>query len=142
MLYHIHELQHLALSPYRAWLHGCRVALAPWRSQPMVRPFAAGVELAERLTRRYGKPEFAIFEVDVPDGCDEHAPTTVRVREQVVDETPLCTLLHFAKDGVANQPKVLLVAPLVRPLRDAAARYRRSHAARTRRLHHRLDRRA
>ena len=106
MLYHFHELQHLALSPYRAWLRASRAALAPWHSQPMVRTFAAGLEVAERLTRRYGKPEFGIHSVEVGD------QKTVPVHEEVIDETPFCSLLHFAKAGVSNQPKVLIVAPL------------------------------
>ena len=105
MLYKIHELQHMALSPYRAWLHASRTALAPWRGMPMVRPFAAGLEVAERLTRRYGKPEFGLTHATV-------AGESVRVREDVIDETPFCSLLHFVKEGVKDQPKVLLVAPL------------------------------
>lgn len=105
MLYHFHELQHMALSPYRAWLRASRAALAPWHSQPMVRTFAAGLEVAERLTRRYGKPEFGFHSVEVGD-------QTVAVHEEVIDETPFCSLLHFAKTGVRNQPKVLIVAPL------------------------------
>lgn len=106
MLYHFHELQHMALSPYRAWLRASRAALAPWHSQPMVRTFAAGLEVAERLTRRYGKPEFGIHSVEVGDH------KSVPVHEEVIDETPFCSLLHFAKPGVSNQPKVLIVAPL------------------------------
>lgn len=105
MLYYVHELQHLALSPYRAWLHASRAALAPWRYAPLVRPVAAGLEMAERLTRRYGKPEFGIDEVEA-DG------RRVRVFEEIADETPFCNLLHFKKEGVENQPKVLIVAPL------------------------------
>lgn len=111
MLYKIHEWQHLALSPYRAWLHASRAALAPWRSQPLVRPLAASLEVAERLTRRYGKPEFGILETQI---AGKKGSKTVPVREVVVDETPFCNLLHFAKDTPKplNQAKVLIVAPL------------------------------
>ena len=105
MLYHFHEFQHLALSPYRAWLSASRAAMAPLQHTPYGRPMVAGLELAERLTRRYGKPEFGIHHVNV-DGKPVH------VREQIVDETPFCDLLHFAKDGVSDQPKVLLVSPV------------------------------
>lgn len=120
MLYQFHELQHLALSPYRAWLHATRVALAPWRYQPLVRPVAASLEVAERLTRRYGKPEFGITHVVVPQkgttagktGGKKAQSKTVRVREVVADEQPFCNLLHFQKEGVKGQPKVLIVAPL------------------------------
>lgn len=109
MLYHIHELHHLMLSPYRAWLHASRAALSPWTSQPGVRPLAAGLELAERMTRRYGKPEFGITECAV---TVKKTVKTVRVQKEIADETPFCTLLHFVKEGVSGQPKVLLVAPL------------------------------
>ncbi|HEY9163338.1 MAG TPA: polyhydroxyalkanoate depolymerase [Magnetovibrio sp.] len=109
MLYQLHELQHLMLSPYRAWLHASRAALAPWVAQPGIRPLAAGLELAERMTRRYGKPEFGIASCEVPH---KKKTKTVRVREEIIDETPFCTLLNFAKEDVSGQPKVLLVAPL------------------------------
>jgi poly(3-hydroxybutyrate) depolymerase len=115
MLYQFHEFQHLAISPYRAWLQAGQAALAPWRAQPAMRPVIAGMELAERLTRRYGKPEFGILETTVQG---KHGPLSVPVHERVVDETPFCTLLHFAKADAAedlnlgSQPKVLLVAPL------------------------------
>ena len=125
MLYQFHELQHLALSPYRAWLHAARVAVAPWRYQPFMRPFAASLEVAERLTRRYGKPEFGISHVEVPlqpakgnaktkakAKAKAGATQKARVRETVAHEHPFCNLLHFKKDGISGQPKVLIVAPL------------------------------
>ncbi len=79
--------------------------MTPFQHMPYGRPMAAGLEMAERLTRRYGKPEFGIRHVKV-DG------EPVRVREEVVDETAFCDLIHFKKDGVSGQPKVLMVAPL------------------------------
>jgi poly(3-hydroxybutyrate) depolymerase len=111
MLYKLHEFQHMALSPYRAWLHASRTALAPWRGQPFMRPLAASLEVAERLTRRYSKPEFAITRTEVEG---KKGLETRRVHEVVIDETPFCDLVHFFKEGMsdAKQPKVLLVAPL------------------------------
>lgn len=105
MLYHFHEMHHLALSPYRAWLNASRAALTPFQHTPYGRPVVAGLELAERLTRRYGKPEFGIRHVKVNG-------EPARVREDIVLETPFCNLLHFHKEGVSGQPKVLLAAPL------------------------------
>lgn len=105
MLYQFHEFQHLALSPYRAWLNASRTALSPLKNTQYGRHLTAGLEVAERLTRRYGKPEFGIRHVNV-DG------KPVRVREEVADETAFCNLLHFKKDGISGQPKVLLAAPL------------------------------
>ena len=109
MLYHIHELQHLALSPYRVWLNASRAAMTPFQHTPYGRPMVAGLELAERLTRRYGKPEFGISSVVVPGHNDGKE---VQIHEVIVDETPFCDLLHFSKEGVSGQPKVLLVSPV------------------------------
>jgi poly(3-hydroxybutyrate) depolymerase len=50
-------------------------------------------------------PPFGISEVDV-------AGETVPVVEEVVLATPFCRLLHFKKEGIAGQPKLLMVAPL------------------------------
>ena len=105
MLYHFHEMQHLALSPYRAWLKASRAAVKPLQHSPVGRPLAASLEMAERLTRRYGKPEFGIRHVNVNG-------EPARVREEIADETPFCNLLHFKKEGVSGQPKVLMVAPM------------------------------
>jgi len=109
MLYHIHELQHAALGPYRAWLKATRATLTPFQHTPYGRPMAAGLEVAERLIRRYGKPEFDIRHVKVGGA---KGARTVAVHEDIVDETPFCSLLHFKKEGVTGQPKVLLAAPL------------------------------
>ncbi|MCW8915176.1 MAG: polyhydroxyalkanoate depolymerase [Magnetovibrio sp.] len=105
MLYHFHEMQHLALSPYRAWLNASRAVMKPLQHTPYGRSMTASLEVAERLTRRYGKPEFGIRHVKVNG-------KPVRIREEVADETQFCNLLHFKKEGVSGQPKVLLVAPL------------------------------
>jgi poly(3-hydroxybutyrate) depolymerase len=36
----------------------------------------------------------------------------VTITEEVIDRTPFAQLLHFAKEGAPEQPKVLLVAPM------------------------------
>lgn len=56
-----------------------------------------------RLTHR--RPDFGIVEAEV-DG------RPVAVQETKVLETPFVDLLHFAKEGGPDQPKVLLVAAL------------------------------
>src|SRR5690606_14234903 len=71
---------------------------------------AAGFELFERATRRYGKPEFGLIETTV-DGV------RVPVREEIVLARPFCRLLRFARQipGKArNDPKLLIVAPMSR----------------------------
>jgi len=117
MLYYVHEVQHAMLGPYRAWLSASRSALAPFQYTPYGRPMMAGLEVAERLMRRYGKPEFNIHQVDLP-GAGKRRRQKIQVVEEVVDETPFCNLLHFKKcpkpgqPPLARQPKVLLAAPL------------------------------
>jgi len=72
------------------------------------RSMAAGFELFERSTRRYGKPEFGITRIDI-------AGEEIVVEESVVWKRPFCRLLHFAKtrkSTAKSQPKLLLVAPM------------------------------
>ncbi len=111
MLYHMHELQHMVLSPYRAWLKASRTAMKPFQHAAYARPVAAGLEVAERLTRRYDKPTFDFKTIKLP-AVNGAKAVSVHVREVVADETPFCNLVHFKKEGVSGQPKVLIVAPL------------------------------
>jgi len=68
----------------------------------------ASLQVFERSTRRYGKPEFGIEHVTI-DG-DE-----VAIEEHVTLRKPFCDLLHFERkfdEGkTRDDPKVLLVAP-------------------------------
>ena len=65
---------------------------------------AANVSLMEKLARDYTKPEFGLYFTTI-DG------RKVEVTEQVVEAKPFCRLIHFVRDTVRNDPKVLLVAP-------------------------------
>lgn len=51
------------------------------------------------------RPPFNIHSVMVSDN-------EVAVIEEVVAATPFCELLHFHKDGIAPQPRLLIVAPV------------------------------
>jgi poly(3-hydroxybutyrate) depolymerase len=71
---------------------------------------AASLEMFERLTRRYGKPEFGIHSVPV-DGED------IAVHQKTVFEKPFCRLVKFEKqikrNGKADHHrKILIVAPM------------------------------
>jgi hypothetical protein len=57
-----------------------------------------------RLT--HARPEFGIDRVMI--GSRE-----VAIREEIALRRPFCTLLHFAKDIAASQPRVLIVAPVL-----------------------------
>ncbi|MEO0979814.1 MAG: polyhydroxyalkanoate depolymerase, partial [Pseudomonadota bacterium] len=62
--YHLYELNHAAMAPYRAVADMMRLyfqnPLNPWTHTSFGRQIAAGCEVLERTTRRYGKPEFGL----------------------------------------------------------------------------------
>ena len=110
--YHWYEMTHAALSPARALADATRLyyknPLNPVAHTPVGRNLAAACEMFERVTRRYGKPEFGIH--DTLAGGER-----VNVREEVIWERPFCRLVHFAKalpSGRSPRPKVLMVAPM------------------------------
>jgi poly(3-hydroxybutyrate) depolymerase len=110
--YQWYELTHAALSPARAVADATRLyyrnPLNPFAHTAMGRNMAAAMEMFERVTRRYGKPEFGIESVLV-------GGARIAVREEVVWERPFCRLLHFAKalpGGRSPGPKLLIVAPM------------------------------
>lgn len=115
MLYHLYELNHAALAPWRTAAQVTRATLSnpmnPLSYLPQARTATAAAEVFEGLTRRYGKPAFDIPEV-VVDG------QPVGITEQVVMRKPFGQLKHFKKDRRhlteknANMPRVLIVAPL------------------------------
>ncbi len=109
MLYYLYEMNHAALAPWRAaanaGLDFWTSAANPLAATPMGRNVAASLEMFERGTRRYGKPEFGIADAIV-DG------ELVPVKEMQVLNKPFCNLLHFQKVTAATQPKLLIVAPL------------------------------
>lgn len=111
--YHAYEFAHAMVTPWR-W--GAKYLknqldspLNPFADTPLGRNISAGCELFENLTRRYGKPEFAIHETRI------HGQP-VPVREEIVLRKPFCNLLHFERDeavtGKRHDPKVLLIAPM------------------------------
>ena len=64
LLYHIHDMQRAALSPLRLAAEATQATFHnpffPASYTQMGRAFAAGAELIERGTRRFGKPEFGL----------------------------------------------------------------------------------
>lgn len=115
MLYHVYELTHAAITPWRAVSHLGRLALNnpanPFSYAYPAKAASAALEVFEGLTRQYGKPEFGIETVNV-DGC------TVGIDEVAVARTPFCTLKRF-RHNVADLPlrrrplpRMLVVAPL------------------------------
>ena len=72
---------------------------------PWSRNVAAACQLIASAGLSHKRPSFEIDKVRV--GNQE-----VAVREEAVQKTPFCTLLHFRKEIDAVQPRVLLVAPM------------------------------
>lgn len=80
----------------------------PMSQTVMGKSMAAGFEMFERATRRYGKPHFNITEVHV-DGI------RTQVHEELVWSRPFCNMIHFNRTvttSTRNDPKLLIVAPL------------------------------
>lgn len=113
MLYHAYEFTHAAMGPMRAAARltnqMLRNPLNPFSLTLPARATAAACDMFVNATRRYGKPEFGIEEVEV-------AGEAVPIREEIVLRKPFCNLLHFKRDAVVaearNDPKILMVAPM------------------------------
>lgn len=112
MFYQLYEMNHAALAPLRATTEAMRLLysdpLNPMSQTAMGRTMAAGLEVFERMTRRYSKPIFGLPQTTL-DGA------AVQVIEENVWSRPFCSLLHFRRDvkpGRPDDPKILLVAPM------------------------------
>ena len=110
--YPMYEMALAALSPARAISDASLLVFRnPWNpfsNTPFAKNMAAGAELFERVTRRYGKPAFG-FKRTTVEGV------SVPVREEVVWERPFCSLIHFVREGAKPrhpQPRLLVVAPM------------------------------
>ena len=112
-MYWMYEMGQASLNPVRAITDATKILfenpLNPWAHTQFGKSMAAGCELFERTTRRYGKPEWGIHHTEV-----NGVRTPVEIR--TVWEKPFCRLLHFdrclARPLAAPQPRVLLVAPM------------------------------
>lgn len=112
MFYQFYELNHAVMAPWRTAAEAMRMAyrnpLNPLSHTALGRAIAAGFEVFERSTRRYGKPEFGL-DTTVIDEVE------VSVHEKTVWSKPFCNLKHFERvlpPGHAPDPKILLVAPM------------------------------
>jgi poly(3-hydroxybutyrate) depolymerase len=112
-MYWLYEMGHSALSPARVFADATRLFYKnpanPLAHTIYGKSVAATMELFERSTRRYGRPDWMI-ENTVVGG--EHIPIGVKT----VWERPFCRLLHFERSFMRAprrpQPKVLIVAPM------------------------------
>jgi poly(3-hydroxybutyrate) depolymerase len=110
--YQWYEMQHAALGPFRAAADATRMLfqnpINPFAHTTFGKSVAAGCELFERVTRRYGKPEWNIPSTLV-------GGERVAVTPRTVWERPFCKLVHFER-ALTNlrhpQTKLLIVAPM------------------------------
>ncbi len=109
MLYHLYEINHAAIAPWRSAVEAGSAYWAntgnPLAETVFGRSAAASLHLAERLTRRYGKPEFGIISTEI-------AGKSVAVHQKTIWQLPFCNLLHFSKEGGHKQQKLLIVAAM------------------------------
>ena len=112
-MYWFYELGHAALNPARAFADATRLFFKnpanPLSHTAYGKSVAASMELFERSTRRYRKPEWGIDSTTV--GGEK-----VSVNIKSIWERPFCRLLHFERAFVRAprrpQPKLLIVAPM------------------------------
>ena len=112
-MYWFYEMGHAALNPSRAFADATRLFFKnpanPLAHTAYGKSVAASMELFERSTRRYRKPDWRIHETVV--GA-EHVPVHVTS----IWQRPFCRLLHFerafARPPRRPQPKLLIVAPM------------------------------
>jgi polyhydroxyalkanoate depolymerase len=74
-------------------------------SDQVVGRLSAALEMISRSTLTYHRPAYGIDSVMVGN-------REVAVTEEIAYATPFGSLLHFKKEGVGEQPRMLLVAPM------------------------------
>ncbi|MET0746956.1 MAG: polyhydroxyalkanoate depolymerase [Rhizobium sp.] len=112
MFYHLYELNHAVMAPFRVAAGMMRQAydnpLNPLAETAFGRTISASLEVFERSTRRYGKPDFGLTRTVVAD-------QSVAVSEKIVWQKPFCRLIRFERDLPASRaadPRILIVAPM------------------------------
>ena len=87
---------------------GAQAILSAWTGQSYASPLkrmAAYYEVVALAGYTHARPDYAIRDIEIRG--EKRA-----VRETVAMRTPFAELLHFQKEGGADDPKVLLVAPM------------------------------
>jgi polyhydroxyalkanoate depolymerase len=109
MFYALYQSLSNAMEPMRMAATAAtrlRPALGRWGEAPIAHSWFAALDAVANNRITHDRPAYRI--TSVPSGNREAA-----VREEIVFTTPFANLLRFAKpDSVADQPKVLIVAPM------------------------------
>lgn len=112
-MYWMYEMAYASLNPARAVNDATKLLFQnpfnPLANTELGKSVAAGCELFERTTRRYGKPDWGLNDTEV-----NGVRTPIEI--QSVWEKPFCRLLYFDRKHPrplrAPQPRVLIVAPM------------------------------
>ena len=109
MLYTAYQTQVDLFAPLRALAGLSETILRdPWAgpaANPALRGIGAFAELVSRARLTHSRPAFGITSVR----CGRE---DVPVHEEIALATPFASLLHFRKEGTAQQTPVLVVAPM------------------------------
>src|SRR5580658_3892250 len=109
MIYQLYQAQADMLAPVRALAQAGSGLLRQFDfgvlTPPLLRHAAALFDMVAESRLTHHRPPFGIDTVRLGEA-------TVAVGEEVADDTPFGTLLHFRKEAAVRQPRVLLVAPM------------------------------
>ncbi|MEM8985907.1 MAG: polyhydroxyalkanoate depolymerase [Pseudomonadota bacterium] len=118
MLYSLYELNHAAMTPFRAVANASarfwRSPINPASNTLAGRSMAAALDVFESATRRYAKPEWELDETLING-------KSVPVTPETLVSKPFCRLVRFTRDEAALKaargddapdPRVLIVAPM------------------------------
>lgn len=109
MLYHAYEMQKSMLAGAGS-IAGASARMLTYRPGALAYfgggdVLASALEVFAHAAAPRGKPAFG-FTQTIVDGA------SVPVAEEIVVSKPFGSLLHFARDGIEGQPKLLIVAPM------------------------------
>jgi poly(3-hydroxybutyrate) depolymerase len=91
------------IKAYQQWFES---SYNPLQNTGLARTMNACLELSERITRKYSKPEFGISECIVDD-------KKYKIEQRLIISKPFCRLIHFNKiEQKKDLPKLLIVAPM------------------------------
>ncbi len=108
MMYDAYQQMADAGDRVRTLAHNAHAILTNWSSNPFAPPWrrmAAYYELVSLAGFTHARPDYGIDSVEVRG-------ETIPVEERGVLWTPFCQLLRFQRQGGADDPKILLVAPM------------------------------
>ena len=131
MNYYAYEMAHAVVSPMRFGMQALRHTLDwpfnPFAHTAMGKNIRAACEVFENITRRYGKPEFAIKSIQI-NGFDCSAAGRDRSHKAVLESHSFPA--RYIRLRPPRRPQGSDRRADVGALRDAAARHRRGHGCR------------